>query len=116
MTDVALPQPTDDALREHMLTDDELCYCEAQYPGYVRIYASGRYHARIRVGKAVWNFSIKQLPHGERELVADYPEDVPARLLELAWHRAAEAMLAHRRGHLEASKRRELRKPQRQEA
>ena len=109
--------PTDDKLREYILTDSDLAFIERIYAGYVRLLASGRYHARIVVERRVWNFSVRDAGYGERDILSDEPADIPPMLHALAWHKAAEVMLAHRNGHAEAQRNRELRKvKQRQEA
>ena len=101
---------TDDLLRMRLLSDERLTLTEIAYPGSVRVHASGRYHARVDVYRTTYNFSIKELPDGERELVGTFHE-LDTLLNDYVWHRAAEAMLAHRRGHADAQLRKELRKP-----
>lgn len=109
----------DDLLREHVLVDDQLMLAEIGYPGHVRLASSGRYHARLLIGGVGYTFSIKQTGADAYELVSTYPagQDAKDTLLdELVWHRAAEAMLAHRKGHFEAYHNKLLRKPKRQDA
>jgi len=70
-------------------------------------------------GEVGYTFSIKQTGAGAYELVSTYPAGQHAKgslLDELVWHRAAEAMLAHRKGHFEAYRNKLLRKPKRQDA
>lgn len=80
----------------------------------IRLYSSGRYHARLDVGdeysQQTFEFRIRELASGTRELVSNFKSDDPY-LTELVYHKAAEAMLAHRRGHRDAQLRKELRRP-----
>lgn len=101
--------PNDDLLREHLLTDDRLTLAEMGFPGSVRILAAGRYHARLDVDGRIYQFNIQQSSPDGRELVGSIPDKEPL-LSALAWHRAAEAMLAVRRGHAEAHLNKSLRK------
>lgn len=101
---------TDDILREHVLTNDRLMLAEIGFPGMVRVLASGRYHARLEVDGWGYDFNIVEHAHLERELVSKFPDSQPL-LSALAWHKAAEAMLAHRKGHLEARLNKKLRRP-----
>jgi hypothetical protein len=106
----------DDLLRKHLLTNDQLTNAEIRYPGCIRILATGRYHARLEVEESCWNFTIIEVSTDEYRIVTNYPFDTYRPLLrELVWHRATEAMMAHRRGHFEAYRNKLLRKPQRQE-
>jgi hypothetical protein len=118
MTDIVV-YPTDSKLREYLLTDADLTFAEKIYPGYVRVLASGRYNARLVVERRVWNFSVRDIGYGERDVISDEPPNTPPMLRKLAWHRAAEVMLAHRSGHAEAQRNQKLRKArelERQEA
>lgn len=97
--------PSDDKLREHLLTDEELRGAEAKHPGQVRVLAVGRYNARLQAGTYTLYFALRKWPGDDRsfnvrlsrKLGADFPNE----LYRLSFHRAAEAMLALRRGHME---------------
>jgi len=103
----------DDLLREHLLINHKLTDAETMYPGCIRILSTGRYHARIEVDGTGWEFKIVEVKLNEFKLLSRFPRDIyPSVLWELVWHRAAEAMLAHRKGHFEADRNKKLRKPQ----
>jgi hypothetical protein len=115
MTDIVTHEK-DDLLRECMLTDSGLMMAEMGHPGSVRVLSSGRYHARLSVDGEGYEFSITETGLDEFGLVSNYPDDPQDLLYDLVWHRAAEAILAHRKGHFEAKRNKLLRKAQRQEA
>lgn len=105
----------DDLLREHLLPNEQLVDSEVEHAGILRMIAAGRYGAKVQVDERTFlEFDLIEGPHGEeRFTVTDhrgYTPEVKAWLLLLAWHRAAEAMLAVRRGHEEYNIRRTKRK------
>ena len=104
---------SDMELRSYLLTDEELALAEAANPGVVRIKTAGRYAVRLRVGTHTLGFNLKKYPNGEKEFgiaTSTMSGEMPSLLSSLVWHRAAEAILAVRQGHLEYRLERQKRK------
>lgn len=93
------------ALLEHLLSDEVLGYCEETYPARIRLLASTRKRATLRVGGSLVVYQLSDRL-GKIGLVAEtqdadaFRRDDPD-LWALSFHRAAEAILAVRNGHKE---------------
>ncbi|MDE1924781.1 MAG: hypothetical protein KGH79_01195 [Patescibacteria group bacterium] len=105
--------PSDEKLREHLLPDDLLRSRESEHPGEVRVLAVNRYQARLQARTFILNFLLQKRKDEVRTFSANAScgklTDIPTTLRDLAWHRAAEAMLAIRKGHVEYRRNRRLR-------
>lgn len=103
MTNVSFSQY---ALREHILPRDELYGAEVQFPGAIRLLLATRRHARLSVKDRAWDFFLNEKSAEEVQFQLEKTTynnklTVSPVLWELAWHRAAEAILAVRQGHRE---------------
>jgi hypothetical protein len=86
-----------------MMTNELLQLAEQKNPGAVRLLLATRNKARMLVYMKVWNFEFIEL-HGRKRFTVvgrHSLEDDDNLLVSLVWHRAAEAIQAVRRGHLE---------------
>ena len=94
---------SDAELRVHVLPDHLIYEAEGASFETIRLLSCGRYSARLMVGKEIWHFSLCETANGERELsVCGFEHsEMGSAIWRLAWHRAAERMLAVRQGHLE---------------
>ena len=96
------PSESDDALLSVMLTDEALQAAESMNPGAIRLLLVTRNRARISVYLEILQFEIVDFD-GKKKLAlisrTNYADD--NLLISLAWHRAAEAIAAVRRGHFE---------------
>ncbi|MBI2004755.1 hypothetical protein HYS79_01165 [Patescibacteria group bacterium] len=93
--------PNDGVLRFNLLSGDKLRQAEEECAGVVRVIAAGRYTARLRVGEEVWKFFLTDDPSVEFA-ASGGDANCDDLLRRLAFHRAAEVMLALRQGHKEA--------------
>jgi len=101
-----ITSPAHDTLREYMLTDDELIGAEKEFPGAVRIYKATRNHVRVLVHGTAWNFTLDESQENDMKFQLESnghndKNQVHPVLWGLIWHRAAEAVLAVRKGHEE---------------
>lgn len=99
----------DDLLREHILPQDEVAELEVVHGGKTALLSVGRYGARLDVDRHILEFKLEE-PDGRTDYFTVKERcatpQVCAELLALAWHKAAEAILAVRRGHREYNLRR----------
>lgn len=115
MTDVdtASSVSVNTLLREKLLMQEELAAAEVVHAGTIALLSVGRYGARLNANGTIIEFKLME-PEGEDDhlgIVQRYlPYGMSEELIALAWHRAAEAMLAVRQGHMEFNKRRKARK------
>jgi hypothetical protein len=105
------PSPSDLALREFQLTDVEIKDAQDSLTGIIRILLATRDKARLEVCNEIWNFQLRPSlmieKDGQMELMCSTTRNVRrdemnTRYWDLIWFRAAEAMLAVRRGQMEA--------------
>lgn len=98
-------------LRELILTNEELVTYERQNDEPIRLLSVRRYEARFEVESRVFNFRLSHpSPHGHRCLLNETGNGFLKSLVQhkLLWHKAAEALLAIRKGHMEYRRNRQL--------
>lgn len=108
--DAASSVSVNDLLQEHLLPQDEVAALEVVHGGSISLLSVGRYGARLDVSNAhVLEFKLEE-PDGANDYFTvterGATPQVHQEVLALAWHRAAEAIRAVRRGHDEFNRRR----------
>lgn len=103
---------TVDHLREYILTDGMLAEKEQAFPGQVHLISVRRYEARLRVDSQICTFFLVEDGDRRKYLITTpahgFYAGRPAGIHALAWHRAAEALLAIRKGHMEYRRNRQI--------
>ncbi|MSR70842.1 hypothetical protein EXS62_02270 [Candidatus Kaiserbacteria bacterium] len=112
MSDVRV-ETTDtiDHLRTHILTDHELAAHERRQVGCIRLVSVRRYEVRLQMESRIVHFRLSNPNfNGRRCLLNDTGNSALHGQAQhkLAWHKAAEALLAIRKGHMEYRRNRAL--------